>query len=553
MTPVTDKKRETHEREAALVQEVKRQTGQLDAIRNVITAAANSPDLRETLGAALDAALTVVPLEASAITLIDRATGELVMQAQRGLKLDFTSTPMRLKAGEGISGEVIRTGEPVILGDPTADSRLAVRAWSQENVQAMALIPMRARGEVIGILSVMSHEPHPFTPSEIRTLRVIADQVGLAIDNARLYDTVRVQRSRLEAVLNATADAIIATDDNGIINLVNNAAETFFNLPAESMLGKPLRDAPFFPPAREMLETALHRERGGTVIELPFDDGRYYMGFASPVLTPPQVDTITPFPSDGWVIAFQDVTHLKRAEQQRATFVQTAAHEIRNPLAVTLSALQMVHKALPDEYRKEREMMALGLRGVGRIQELIDDMLDLEKIDSGVGITPTWVDVMSMIERCMIDVRPLLAQKAQTLNVEIYPDIPTYWGDEKWLTRALTNLISNAHKYTQEGSLITVRAAQISVPGKSPELALEVADNGPGIPRESLNQLFERFYRARGSEGKAKGTGLGLSIVKSVAERHGGYVYVHSETSEAKGQGSMFGMVLPYREAEASA
>jgi signal transduction histidine kinase len=118
-------------------------------------------------------------------------------------------------------------------------------------------------------------------------------------------------------------------------------------------------------------------------------------------------------------------------------------------------------------------------------------------------------------------------------------ELPIFFGDERWLYRALINLLSNAHKYTQREGTITLRAER-----RSNEIAIQVEDNGPGIPLEAQARLFERFYRVRHTEEKVQGTGLGLAIVKSVVEKHAGRVYVNSEPN----RGSIFGMILPLRE-----
>ena len=540
------------ERERALSREVKRQTDQLDAINNVITAASRSPDLQHTLQAALDAVLTVIPLEASGISLIDRQANELVMCAQRGWKRDFTTTPMRIKLGAGLSGQAVTSGEIVITGDLTGDPRLAVPAFAEEHIKAMALVPMRARGNVIGVLSVMSRAPYAFTDGEIKTLRVIADQVGLALDNVRLSEISRAQQSRLEAVLNATADAIIATDDAGLINLVNPAAEALFGFKAEMILGKPLRDAPLLPIRPEEMQAAMVRDDPdlgvptSRMIETRLINERYILGFVSPVYSPHHAQITQP-PNEAWVVVFQDITHLKAAELARILFIQTAAHELRNPLSVTLSALTMLRASMKDPSPRDLEIYEIAMRGMNRMQDLIDDLLDLEHIESGVGFRSAPVDIGALVVRCAEDMQPMLESKQQTLSLAVESALPHIDGDERWLYRALANLVSNAHKYTPDQTHITIRAGL-----HGSELMLQVEDNGPGIPREALTHLFERFYRAPHPDQSVTGTGLGLSIVKSVAERHGGRAFVRSELpvfgKPWRNRGSVFGMALPIRQ-----
>lgn len=522
------------QRNQQLSQEIRRRVDQLSALNTVAAAVSQSLDLQVTLQTALKALLKVIPVDSAGISLVDEATGELVLRAQHGWRRDFVTQPMRIPLGKGMSGYVVANDEVLVTGDLSGDPRLAVPEFADEGVQAMALVPMHARGRVVGILSVMNHQPYEFSDDEISVLRVIADQVGVALDNARLYESVKEQSSRLEAILNSTGDAIIATDNHGIINLVNATAEHLFGLRRDELLGLPLRQAPLHPKLRAGLRRAMSDgEEVNTVFEVPLDDGRFLSAIVSPVYSyqEPESDR----QAEGWVMVVQDVTHLRQAEQTRVNFIRDAAHDLRNPLGVTLNALTI----LKEEFGAEKgcaEIVDIGLQGVHRMQALIDSLLNLEHIESGVGLQCKEIDVRDLVERCVADMRPAIQQRQQALVCEVPESLPPIQGDMNWLYRALTNLLSNAHKYTQEGGTITVRAYV-----QDDDLFIEVWDNGPGIPTEAQPRLFERFYRVPSLDHEVKGSGLGLAIVKSVVEQHGGRVFVQSRV----GQGSVFGMAFP--------
>src|SRR5260221_3440533 len=250
---------------------------------------------------------------------------------------------MRIKLGHGFSGRAVTNDEVVVTGDLTNDPRLAVPAITNEQWQAQVLAPMHARGKVVGILSVMSRNPYRFDENEVSVLRAIADQVGLALDNARLYESVREEQGRLQAVIQSTADAILATDRLGNINLVNQAAEALFQLDVPSVIGQPLSDAPLPPALNKKLREVLGLEGTGTgqTFEVLLENGRALAAVVSPVYATAQAaEQLT----EGWVVVFQDISHMKEAERTRLQFIQTAAHDLRNPLAVTLSALLISQK-----------------------------------------------------------------------------------------------------------------------------------------------------------------------------------------------------------------
>jgi|AMZC01.1.fsa_nt_AMZC01000442.1_4 PAS domain S-box-containing protein len=527
------------QRNQQLSQEIRRRVDQLSALNTVAAAVSQSLDLQVTLQTALRAILKVIPVDSAGISLVDEAAGELVLRAQHGWRHDFVTQPMRIPLGKGMSGYVVANDEVLVTGDLSGDPRLAVPEFADEGVQAMALVPMHARGRVVGILSVMNHQPYQFSDDEISVLRVIADQVGVALDNARLYESIKEQSSRLEAILNSTGDAIIATDNHGRINLVNATAEHLFGLRRAELVGLPLRQAPLHPKLRAGLRRAMSEEGGAnTVFEVTLDDGRFLSAIVSPVYSyqEPESDR----QAEGWVMVVQDVTHLRQAEQTRVNFIRDAAHDLRNPLGVTMNALTM----LKEEFGQQEgcaEIVDIGLQGVRRMQALIDSLLNLEHIESGVGLQCKPVDARDLIERCVADIRPAIQQRKQTLVCEVPESLPSIQGDMNWLYRALTNLLSNANKYTQEGGVITVRAYV-----RDDDLFIEVGDNGPGIPTEAQPRLFERFYRVPDLDHEIRGSGLGLAIVKSVVEQHGGRVFVQSRL----GQGSVFGMAFPLSNAQ---
>jgi len=517
-----------------LTQEVQRRVNQMMAINTVVTTVSQSLDLETTLETALDAVLKVIPMDSAGISLVDEINRELVLRAQRGWRHDFLTQPMRIPLGEGMSGDVVRKDEILITGalSDISDPRLAVPEFAMEGVQAMAMAPMHARGRVVGILSVMHHQPYEFTDDQVDVLRVISDQVGIAIENARLYENAKSHSSRLGAVLNSSGDAIIATDNHGNINLINKTAETLFDLNRRTVIGVPLRNAPLHPRLRAGLRRAMsHETRGNTVFEVTLEDGRFLSAIVSPVYAHRTIEN--PQKEEGWVVVVQDITHLRQAEQTRVNFIQAAAHDLRNPLGATMSALNMLQKEVDVQ---QREIVEIGVQGLNRMQDLIDSLLNLEHIESGVGLKCDPIDIRDLIERGLIDIQSHIHQQGQKLNVEVPTNLPLIPGDMHWLHRALGNLLSNACKYTNPGDQITVRAYV-----QAEEMYIEVEDTGPGIPAEAQTRLFERFYRVPESQKKVKGTGLGLAIVKSVTEQHGGRVFVQSKI----GQGSIFGMILP--------
>lgn len=517
-----------------LARELKQRIDQLAAVSTVAASVSQSLDLDRTLEIALQAVLDTLGAEAGGISLIDNATQEVVLRAQQGWVHDFVTNPMRIPLGAGMSGQVIAEDTTIANNNLSGTEPFAVPSFHDEHFRSIAMAPMHARGKIVGILSIMSYKPGAFDDDAIGVLRAIADTVGVALDNARLYEERVESENRLSAILQSTADGIIATNQAGRIRLVNSAAERLLGVQARDLIGVPLRDAPIHPDVRNSLLVALRsrNEDSDKIFQVPLVDGRILAVLVSAVYVESQLEQISL--TDGWVLVLQDVTHLRQAEEARIQFIQAAAHDMRNPLGIALNSLELLSDIVDQSDPTTTEIIDIAMQGVTRIQGLIDDLLNLEHIESGYGFNLTQVSVGDVIDEVITEIMPCFADKHLSHRVEVEPRLPVLYIDRRWVVRAVLNYLDNAYKYTQRGGHIILRLYR-----DGDMLHIEVEDNGPGMTPEAQARLFERFYRAT-EDNDIPGSGLGLAIVKSVADAHGGDVYVRSKT----GEGSVFGLTL---------
>lgn len=504
------------------------------ALNHVATTVGHSLDLNVVFDTALKTVLEVVGAEAAGISLIDEETGDVILRAQEGWIHDFVVTnPMRIPAGKGMSGEVISKNEVIAHNDLTGDVKFAEPSFSKEAFRAIAMAPMHARGKIIGILSIMSHTPNRFDNDIVMMLKAIADIVGVAIDNARLHEQHVENEKRLQAILHSSADGIIATDKHSRISLVNHAAAQMLHVKPDQLLGVPLREAAIEARVRDKLLLAVSTPGDGA-FRVMLEPGQELSVLVSSVQTPGQVDNENA--QDGWVIVLQDITHLRQAEIARTQFIQDAAHDMKNPLSVTQSAIQTLTSLIDSSDATVQEVLQYAKTGISRLQRLIDDLLQIEKIESGFGFHRDDVDIREMCHEVSAQIMPLMREKNLLYEVVIDNDIPYMLSvDREWMQRALFNYLENAAKYQYEGGQVILRVRM-----RDNRLHFEVEDNGPGIPRSALSRVFDRFYRVDGHR-QIRGSGLGLAIVKSVAEAHHGEVYVDSH----EGIGSIFGLAIP--------
>jgi signal transduction histidine kinase len=240
----------------------------------------------------------------------------------------------------------------------------------------------------------------------------------------------------------------------------------------------------------------------------------------------------------GTVLSVRDVSERARLERMKDEFVVTASHELRSPLTSVQGFAELLALERERLSPKQRETVEIILANTHHLSRLLDDLLDLARSDAGrLTITRKPSSVEGLVEDAVSLMRERFAARRQRLEVEVEPGLPSVNVDPGRIKQVLVNLLDNAHDYCPDGSEVKVSASLV---GREVELA--VSDDGPGIPEEQLDHIFERFTRGdAGLTQRIGGTGLGLAIAKSLVELHGGAVGVTS----SPGRGSTFRVVLP--------
>ncbi len=408
-------------------------------------------------------------------------------------------------------------------------------------------------GNVVGTLCVMDHRPRQLSPSERAALEALARQgaalLSLRAQAIRAEESARAleranaelagERARLKAILDTAAEGIITIDGRGLVESFNGAAERIFGYASAEVLG---RDVSMLMPepdrSRHGLylsrfletgeakiigigrETVGRRKDGSTfpmflaVSELALGDARLFTGFV------------------------RDISQLKAAERLKDEFVSMASHELRSPLTSIRGSLGLLEsQALGALAPQARELVGIARSNTERLIRLISDVLDLEKIEAGkVDLKLQPLDPRELLETAAAGLRGLAAEAG--VDFEIAPGAPArLLGDRDRLIQVLTNLASNAVRYSPPGARVAL-GARASPGGRT---RFEVVDRGPGIAAEAQLRLFGRFQQLGSSARERGGSGLGLAISKALVEQHGGRVGVESQV----GHGSTFFFELP--------
>ena len=421
--------------------------------------------------------------------------------------------------------------EELILSTPAAvQSILTSTSDNGQAPKALIALPLATEERFQGIFWLSYRGRHDFDQTELSFLRTLASQASVLVENARLYATAEGGRRRLAAVLSSTSDAVIVTDQTERVLLVNPAMERFFDMRADAVVGRPVKSVV----QSKALVEALTSGNGRTNnLEVPNDNGRVFYASASTIFNNEGL-------AIGRVAVLHDITYLKEIDDLKSEFVATVSHDLRSPLTFMLGYATMLSMTEGLDIR-QREYVAKILGGIEQMSELINDLLDLGRLEAGVDLVRSHFRLRELMESIVEEHQQPARANGLELTISVSDRVPRAYGDSSLIRQAVANLVSNAIKYAPNSGRVILGAR---VDGA--DMVISVKDSGPGISKEDQLRLFEKFYRVHTQDAaNVKGTGLGLALVKSIAFRHGGRTWCESRL----GKGSTFYIALPLDDA----
>jgi two-component system phosphate regulon sensor histidine kinase PhoR len=354
-----------------------------------------------------------------------------------------------------------------------------------------------------------------------RTLNQLAQGLSATMSELRL------ERDRVEGILTRMREGVLLLDDQQRVLLVNPALREMLLL-KDNSVGKSVLEVIRHGDLKKLLDSARTSfEECSQEIEISGLKPRQLMVRAAPIGD-----------AGGVFAVVLDVTEMRRLETLRRDFVANVSHELRTPVTAIRSAAETIRDAAANDIQALPRFTDIITRNAERLASLVDDLLDLSRIESReIRIVAETLDVSMVLSQVVELFRERAEKRGQRLAIDVPTPALRILGDRSAIEHILTNLVDNAVKYSGTGATIRVRAVPI---GSSIELQVE--DTGPGITEEHLPRLFERFYRVdTGRSRELGGTGLGLSIVKHLVEAMDSHIDVES----TPGVGTRFAFILP--------
>lgn len=520
----------------------------LAALLAVAEVATQSLDIERILNDTLDKSLEILGFEVGFIRTLDQENKNMLVRVARGLRSPEFLTGVAPIGTErrNASRIVFETKEPYICVDIRKNPIYKNRSMEREGVISTAAAPVLSKNRVLGIMVVGSRRPHRFRNREIKLLMAFGSQLGAALENAELYQEVNKSKVYIENLVESAADLIMTTDLDDRILTWNRGAEVLFGYSKDEAIGQHL--SILLPPERfhELEEMRAKVQISGALRDLEVrskrkDGSMIYLSLS--------VSPIRDW--EGKIVAFlrvaRDISEKKRVERRlkeldkmKSDFVSNVSHELRTPLTSIKGSVDNMLDGLTGALNeKQVRYLARIKSNTDRLSRLINDLLDLSRIESGrVEVRPTTLLLTSLAEEVAEQLKPLATEKLIRIELPSSDRQVSVWADRDKVTQVLMNLIGNAVKFAPQAGRVTVALEE----NGSDYVRISVADTGPGISPEERNKLFSKFYQiAAIDKQKPTGSGLGLAISKALVEMQGGKIWVESEI----GVGTTFYFTLP--------
>jgi signal transduction histidine kinase len=582
---------------AQLLEATERRALQLASLNQVSRSINQTLDLDTVLQLIMEKSLELLDAEAGSVLLADADGSYLTFEVVLG-PVGNQLRGAHQTIGSGIGGTVAQERKPLIVNDAQRDPRWDVSfdRTTEFVTRNLICVPMISHDRLIGVIEVLNKRvPASFSEEDTELLSSFAAQAAIAIENARLFTltdqalTERVQQLHtmqvIDQQLNATLDFTRVLDltlqhamdalraDTGVLGIFDEEGNGLHlaaqqGTPADydryrdewwpsdrGVIGQVARTGqpivvnagpaapdfdPINPQARSQITVPIHyQDKVQAVVSLE--------SVRPEAFNQSELEFVTRLANHA-AIAIENARLYEQAQaanQAKTEFMSVASHELKIPMTSIKGYAKLLTLGAAGELNeRQRDFLEIISSNVDRMDRLVADLLDVSRIEAGrLRLEKGRVDIQKVIDTVVQAVRTQIEAKELSLQLDLPPDMPPAWGDQDRLVQVVTNLVSNAYKYTPSGGKITISVIRGQAGSPTHDfLTISIRDTGVGISLEDQQKLFTKFFRADDPRIRdVPGTGLGLSITKSLVEIHGGEIWFESKAD----QGTTFSFTLP--------
>jgi PAS domain S-box-containing protein len=518
---------------ARLYAESQRQARVMTALAESAAAITATLKLDDVLQRILEQISQALRVDVVSLALLDPNTDELVFRASTGPK-SADVIGLRLPIGQGVAGWVVREGRGAIVPDTSKDPRFypGIDQLIGFRTRAIACAPIRSRGQIIGALEALNPYDGNFDTDALLVLTGIGSLAGTAIRHAQLFERLQAAHQRYRELFEDSIDSILITNRDGHILEANRQAAALIGVSPEDLLSMTI----------EQLNIVNIEIVGQQFAKLSLGQATSYQsslythsGSQVPVQVYAREVHIDGVSHLQWIL--RDITERINLDNMRNDLLSMIYHDLRSPLANVVSSLDVMETLLPgDADPAMKSLLNIAIRSTERIQRLTNSLLDMRRLEADQSIVNhVRTSPVPLINEAIEIVTLTADNKKQQIINQVDPDLPAVLIDVDMIRRVVINLLENAVKYTPLDSIIKIGAGR-----QGDDILIWVQDNGPGIPPNDRERIFDKYIRLQPSDGP-KGLGLGLAFCRLAVEKHGGRIWVDSPEEG----GACFNFTLP--------
>jgi signal transduction histidine kinase len=411
-------------------------------------------------------------------------------------------------------------------------------------------VPLMRDDKVYGVLVLIAHANDLYREDTISFTNQLATQALIAVDNARLFESMTESRNRLQVILDSMHEAVILFDLDGRIALANPRVHIMLNLEPQRIVGKALGELVAAPELNFCEQLGFDQQSLPALFEVLqlgswTGGGRLSYRTEQPRVMFIDRTIVSVTGRDGVPIGvlmvFADATEERELAQAREDISRMIVHDLRSPLTAINASMKLLGEIAKSDDglgRSIRKTTDVSQRALRKLLNLVDSLLDIAKLESGnITLETERVQLKTLAENVLVELSPLAEELDIEIKVDMPPELPQLVIDDSKIERVLLNLVDNALKFTPVSGRVEIRARREG----TDKVLIEVCDTGPGVPDDYKKRIFDRFQQADQKGSHRRGTGLGLTFCRLAIEAHGGSIWIEDNP----GGGSIFAFLLP--------
>ncbi len=476
---------------------------------------------------------------AASVWLLSNDNENLILKTDSGFNIKEGEI-IYPKGTASIEWYAIEKKEPVIVHAISTETKFYISDYIGANYKSAICIPVYVAEKVLGTLTLYYTIPKEPKDEDIHFLQTVSSMLAVALERSELYKSTLLEREMSDTILQSISDGIMTVDTNCKIISINKAALNMIGIAQEKASGSQCCDifnytdenTDFRLSLGNCIDMALGKKTANIEAQLITVNGK---GLSVLISSSPIIN------SKGEVVgivnALRNITREKEIDRMKTELVRLVSHQFRTPLSAIVGMTEMVvNEDVSGE--RAREYMEMVLNEGRRLSEMVADLLNIARIESGKdAFKKNEIDFAALLENIKGLFSNILNRKKCILTTSINGDVAGFKGDEEKISQLIRNLLDNSVTFSDEKCNISVNIAL-----RNDNIEIKVSDNGWGIPDEDIPRLGEKFYRGGYSQ-KVKGTGLGLALCKEIAEGHGGSIKFDSKINK----GTTVTVTLPFR------